>query len=60
MSIWGKSAVRAPAFWSGGPVVRAGRCGGGHFIFDRESDPGIVSHRGDRPGRKMAKAMHGQ
>jgi DnaJ like chaperone protein len=42
MSIWGKVSGAGAGFLVGGPVGALVGAVAGHFIFDRESDPGIV------------------
>ena len=42
MSIWGKVSGAGAGFLVGGPVGALVGALAGHFIFDRESDPGIV------------------
>ena len=42
MSIWGKVSGAGAGFLVGGPVGALVGAVAGHFIFDRESDPGLV------------------
>ena len=42
MSVWGKVSGAAAGFLAGGPVGALVGALAGHFIFDRESDPGLV------------------
>jgi len=42
MSIWGKVGGASAGFLMGGPVGALVGAVAGHFIFDREADPGIV------------------
>src|ERR1700761_4049312 len=42
MSIWGKVSGAGAGFLVGGPVGALVGAVAGHFIFDREADPGIV------------------
>jgi len=42
MSIWGKVGGAGAGFLMGGPIGALVGAVAGHFIFDREADPGIV------------------
>ena len=42
MSIWGKVSVGAAGFLAGGPIGAVLGAIAGHFIFDREGDPGLI------------------
>jgi DnaJ like chaperone protein len=42
MSIWGKVGGASAGFLMGGPIGALVGAVAGHFIFDREADPGIV------------------
>src|SRR6201999_3172118 len=42
MSVWGKVSGAAAGLLVGGPVGALVGAVAGHFIFDRESDPGLV------------------
>src|SRR5215469_16927734 len=42
MSVWGKVSGAAAGLLVGGPVGAVLGAVAGHFLFDRESDPGVV------------------
>ena len=42
MAIWGKISGAAAGFLAGGPLGALLGAAAGHFIFDREGDPGVV------------------
>src|SRR5580700_3209214 len=42
MAIWGKISGAAAGLLVGGPVGALVGAAAGHFIFDREGDPGVV------------------
>src|ERR1700722_11481741 len=42
MSVWGKVSGAAAGLLVGGPVGALVGAVAGHFIFDRETDPGVV------------------
>jgi DnaJ like chaperone protein len=42
MSVWGKVSGAAAGFLAGGPIGAMLGAVAGHFIFDREGDPGLI------------------
>src|SRR3954471_22814307 len=42
MSIWGKMGGAGAGFLVGGPIGALVGAVAGHFMFDREADPGVV------------------
>src|ERR1700753_1285375 len=57
MSVWGKISGAGAGFLVGGPVGALVGAVAGHFIFDREADPGVVFTMAIIAlGAKMAKA----